>query len=356
MKVIFRVDSSLEIGSGHVMRCLCLAELLRELGNDVEFICRQHYGNIVKRIRSKGFNVYELELQAGRKVDNKLFYSSWLGVTQIKDSFDCIDILKTLETDWLIVDHYSLDEDWHRILKPYCKKIMVIDDMGDRALDCNLLLDQNLGSSQAKYHGLIKKYCKTLLGPKYALLRAEFTQWRDYSLKRRANKLHINTILISMGGMDPDNYSGRVLHQLARCKLAMNTKIYIVLGDNAPHFKEVQRLATKIPLITEVQIGINNMAELMANADLAIGAAGSSSWERCSLGLPTIQIIISENQRQIAEALDKINAIKILKNLDDIVILMETIDLWFFQIKKNCNINIDGYGSSLVIDQLNLNK
>ena len=117
MKVIFRVDASLKIGHGHVIRCLCLAEALKENGAHVEFICRQHNGSLINKIRSNGFNVHELELLEHNKIDNKLFYSSWLGVTQQKDANDCIGILKTIKTDWLIVDHYGLDETWQRKLK-----------------------------------------------------------------------------------------------------------------------------------------------------------------------------------------------------------------------------------------------
>ena len=356
MKVIFRVDASLKIGSGHVMRCLCLAEALKENGSDVEFICRQHCGNLVKKIRSSGFNVYELELLEESIIDNKLFHSSWLGVTQQKDASDCIDILKTATTDWLIVDHYGLDEDWQIKLKPYCKKIMVIDDLGDRSHDCNLLLDQNMGSTQAKYKGLVNQNCKILTGPNYALLRAEFSQWRDYSLKRRENKLEISTLLVTLGGVDPDNYTEKILQLLAKCKLTVNTEIQVVMGGNAPHLKEVQKQAAKMPFRTEVKIGVNNMAELMAKADLAIGATGSTSWERCCLGLPTIQLIISENQRQIAEALDKIKAIKLLEKLDDIIFFIETFEQWFYQVKKNCKVIADGYGVTLVLEELNLNK
>jgi len=356
MKIIFRVDASLQIGTGHVMRCLCLAEALKKRGDDVEFICRQHKGNLINKIRLSGFNVYELELFKNSKVDIKLFHSSWLGVTQQKDSFDSINILKKNETDWLIIDHYGLDQDWQKKLKSYCKKIMVIDDIADRVHDCDLLLDQNFGSSKTKYQGLVKKYCTILAGSDYALLRPEFQKWRDYSLKRRDNKLKINSILVTLGGVDLDNYTGKVLKQLAECKLGENTKINVVMGVYAPHLKEVQEQAVRMPFRTELKIGVNNMAELMANADLAIGATGSTTWERCCLGLPTIQFSISENQRQIAETLDKINAIKLLDKLDDIIILIETFEQWFFQVKNNCKAISDGYGVSLVTNQINLNK
>jgi len=132
MKVVFRVDSSLKMGTGHVMRCLTLAKILKESGVNVEFICRQHEGSLVKKIRSNGFNVYELGLLEGVEFDSKLSHTHWLGATQQQDADDCIEILKSAKTNWLIVDHYALDEDWQRKLKPYYDKLMVIDDLADR--------------------------------------------------------------------------------------------------------------------------------------------------------------------------------------------------------------------------------
>lgn len=352
MNVIFRVDASLEIGNGHVIRCLCLAEGLRQNGSNVEFICRQHHGSLVEKIRSSGFKTYELESGKESIVDSKLFHSPWLGVTQQKDADDCIEIIKTTKIDWLIVDHYGIDEDWQMKLKSYCNKIMVIDDLGDRSHYCSLLLDQNIGSTFSKYKELVKKDCKLLIGPNYALLRAEFSQWRDYSLRRRENTTKIMTVLVSMGGVDSGNYTEKILKLLARSKLTVNTLIQVVMGENAMHIKEVKKQAAQMPFRTEVKIGVDNMAEIMAKADLAIGATGSTSWERCCLGLPTMQIVVSENQHQVARALDQIKAIKLLEKLDDIIFNIETFNQWFYDVKKNCKFITDGYGVNLVLEEL----
>jgi len=118
MKAVFRVDASLEMGTGHVMRCLTLTQALKENGADVEFICRKHEGNLIDKIRSNGFFVHGLEAFGQTKVDDKLTHSHWLGSTQKQDVDDCIDILKAEKTDWLIVDHYALDEEWQKKLKP----------------------------------------------------------------------------------------------------------------------------------------------------------------------------------------------------------------------------------------------
>ena len=148
MKVIFRVDASLQIGTGHVMRCLTLARVLKENGADVKFICRKHEGNLIDKIHSSGFNVNELEVLERIEVNDKLAHSYWLGATQQQDSDDCIEILKAEKIDWLIVDHYALDELWQKRLKPYYKKLMVIDDLADRKHRCDILLDQTFGRQQ----------------------------------------------------------------------------------------------------------------------------------------------------------------------------------------------------------------
>ena len=129
MKVVFRVDASIQMGTGHVMRCLTLAQVLKENGADTGFICRKHEGNLIDKIHSSGFNVHELEVIEELEVDNKLAHSHWLGATQQQDADDCIGILKKEKIDWLIVDHYAIDEDWQCKLKPYYEKLMVIDDL-----------------------------------------------------------------------------------------------------------------------------------------------------------------------------------------------------------------------------------
>ena len=137
MNVIVRVDSSLEIGTGHVMRCLSIAEGLKEIGVNVEFICRKFKGNLIEKIQSRGFNVFVLKAHRKNIHDHKLSHSHWLGAAQQDDAQECIAILKYIQPEWLIVDHYGIDEDWHRKLNIYCDKLMVIDDLADRKHDCD---------------------------------------------------------------------------------------------------------------------------------------------------------------------------------------------------------------------------
>ena len=350
MKVIIRVDASLKMGTGHVMRCLTLAQVLKENGGDVEFICRKHEGNLIDKIHSSEFAVHELRLCEEIEFDNKLAHSHWLGATQQQDADDCIDILKVEKTNWLIVDHYALDEQWQKKLKPYYEKLMVIDDLADRKHQCDILLDQNFGRSSKDYEILTLKSTKLLMGPKYALLRPEFEKLRQYSLDRR-KKANFKSLLINMGGTDPDNITEKVIEKLQAANLPKNVIITIVMGKTAPHLQSVKRCASELPYYSEVKVDIDNMAEIMANADIAIGASGSTTWERCCLGVPTLQLITAYNQEFIAQKLDKINAIKLV-NIDELVKNLENFQYWMKAIGENASKVTNGSGSRAVLTYL----
>jgi len=327
MKVVFRVDASLEMGTGHVMRCLTLAQVLKENGANVEFICREHEGNLIDKIRSSGFNTYGLEVSEQTKVDAKLAHYHWLGVTQEQDAHDCVNLLETEKPDWLIVDHYALDEQWEKILKPYYKKLMVIDDLADRKHQCDVLLDQTFGRQQEDYSAFTPKDCQLLLGSQYALLRPEFAKWRPYSLERRSYP-KFEKLLINMGGVDVDNITESILDELKRCNLPDDLKIIVVMGSLAPRLESVKSKAITLPYKTEIKVDVGNMAEIMANSDVAIGAAGSTTWERCCLGLPTIQIVTANNQQFLAEILARHNVVKLARKTKDIVYLLEKSSKW----------------------------
>jgi len=347
MKVVFRVDASLEMGTGHVMRCLTLAQVLKENGANVEFICRRHKGNLIDKICSNGFFVHELEMFEEAEVDTSLVHSYWLGSTQKQDANDCIDILKAEKTDWLIVDHYALDEEWQKKLKPYYEKLMVIDDLADRKHQCDILLDQNFGRSSKDYKAFVSEYTKLLMGAQYALLRPEFEQWRRYSLDRR-KEVNFKSLLINMGGADPDNVTEQVLEKLQTANLPKDITITIVMGKTAPHLQSVKSCASKLLYRSEVKVDVDNMAEVMANSDIAIGASGSTTWERCCLGVPTIQLITAYNQEFIAQQLEKANAIK-LSNINDMVENLENFQYWMKEVSENAKKVTNGSGVKEVL-------
>ena len=343
MKVAFRVDASLNMGTGHVMRCLTLAQVLKENGANVEFICRKHEGNLIVKIRSSGFVVHELKVFEETEVDTKLAHSHWLGATQQQDADDCIEILKAEKSDWLIVDHYALDEEWQKKLKPYYEKLMVIDDLADRKHQCDILLDQTFGRQKKDYSALTPEDCKLLLGSQYALLRPEFAKWRAYSLKRRNNP-KFKRLLVNMGGVDVDNITESVLDELKICNLPSDLKITVVMGGLAPHIESVKSKAITLPYKTEVKVDVGNMAEIMANSDISIGAAGSTTWERCCLGLPTIQIVLAKNQITIAKSLSGLGAIKFLQSIKGVSRVIKNPRNWMLNVSNIARHVSDGLG------------
>ncbi len=295
MKIFIRVDSSIEIGTGHVMRCLTLAEALRTKGANVSFICRKLQGNLISYIEGKDFLVYSLPptKENNYKADRKVKHSHFLGVSWETDAIQTKIILqKETQINWLIVDHYGIDKKWELEIRPNVKKLMIIDDLADRTHDCDLLLDQNLYKNMGKrYNGLIPLHCLKLFGPQYALLRQEFRKARNHIKERDGN---VKKIFIFFGGSDPTNETMKVLEAI---KLLNRTDILfdVVVGATNQNKDQIKQSCSKMPNVM-FHCQIDYMADLMKEADLAIGAGGSTTWERCYLGLPTITIITAENQ------------------------------------------------------------
>ena len=310
MRIVIRTDASIEIGTGHVMRCLTLANGLAEVGAQVRFLCRSHNGNLIDLIRRLGFEVEVLQattlvdLQSDSMSDPA--HAAWLGCDWHSDARQCHSVLSH-KIDWLIVDHYALDQRWERKMRTVCQNIMVIDDLADRVHDCDLLLDQSMGRSASDYLDIVGTKTRMLLGPKYALLRPEFARWRANSLARRQSP-KLRHILVSMGGVDQNNVTGRVLTALNGCCLPLLEKITVILGPHAPWRDAVNTAATGMQVPTTVFSGVENMAELMSSCDLAIGAGGTTTWERCILGVPSVLLVLADNQLNIAKHMAQSNA------------------------------------------------
>lgn len=318
LRFAFRADASLQIGTGHVMRSLTLADALAARGAQCHFLCRDHEGNLIDFIRAKGHTVHALPappvgagLPANASDDDTPPHRHWLGATQPQDIDACAPVLAALRPDWLIVDHYALDARWERALAPHCGRLMVIDDLADRPHACDLLLDQTFGRAADDYRAWLPAHCELLCGSRYALLRPEFVALRPYSLQRRAQP-QLRQLLVTMGGVDKDNATGQVLAALRHCALPGNCEITVVMGATAPWRTEVERQANTMPWPTRVRVGVSDMAQLMADSDLAIGAAGATSWERCCLGVPTIMLVLANNQHRIAQALSEAGAANLL--------------------------------------------
>ncbi|MDC7716941.1 UDP-2,4-diacetamido-2,4,6-trideoxy-beta-L-altropyranose hydrolase [Vogesella sp. DC21W] len=303
------------------MRCLTLADELAANGADCQFICRAHAGNLIALIRAKGYLVHELAVteqdftsqfaSTAQAPLPELTHARWLGVTQAQDADECALVLSRQRVDWLVVDHYAIDARWQQVLTPYYHRLMVVDDLADRQHLCHLLLDQTHGRQPEDYLRLVPVDCQVLAGAHYALLRPEFAALRSHSLQRRA-KPAIRKLLLTMGGVDKENATGKVMLALRGTALPPDCQITVVMGPTAPWLEKVAEQARLMPWLTQVVAGVTNMAELMAESDLAIGAAGATTWERCCLGLPSLMIVLAENQRYAASILESAQVVGVL--------------------------------------------
>lgn len=300
------------MGSGHVMRCLTLADSLHTQETDVAFICRDLPGNMCNVIEQKGYEVYRLPYRDQTVQGDADELTVWSGETWEIDAEQTCQVLQKLSKKesirWLIMDHYGLDKRWEQRMRPYVQKIMIIDDLANREHDCELLLDQNLYlNMQTRYQGLVPKHCQTLLGPQYALLRPEFYEARKKLKVRDGN---VRRILVFFGGSDPTNETGKALEAI---QLLNRNDIHVdvVVGGINPHKEQIERMCKQMPNAS-FYCQVNNMAELMANADLAIGAGGTTTWERCFLGLPVIAISVANNQAEVLEILGQKGVIMFL--------------------------------------------
>ena len=298
MRVLIRTDASPAIGTGHAMRCLTLANELKSRGAQTCFISRHLPDYLGRMFQEQGHKVIQLkDSQPGTKLD-ELAHSAWLGVSQEQDAADVLQAVQEVNWDWLIVDHYALDFRWESRVRQVAKKVLAIDDIADRRHDCDILLDQNFyADMESRYRGKVPAHCELLLGPRYALLRAEFRSMHEQIRPRTGN---VRSILIFFGGMDAGNFTGRAIAALAEIDLR-GIRVDVVIGAQHPNRQQIEMECAGRGYACHVQT--DRMAELMAAADMAVGAGGIAVWERCCLGLPTLAIGTAENQeRQLADA------------------------------------------------------
>jgi UDP-2,4-diacetamido-2,4,6-trideoxy-beta-L-altropyranose hydrolase len=318
-KIIFRADASVTLGNGHVMRCLTLASKFKTQGAQCVFICREQAGDAIGLIRNQGFNVHPLPVLNDKPTVHDL--------DEDIDALDSSVYIKTWIPDLIIVDHYALSSKWETKIKKYCQNIMVIDDLANREHECTLLVDQGLKRKKEDYLHLVGDQCTLLMGQRYSMLREEFSQLRPYSLKRRTTS-ELHSILVTMGSTDEPNATGIVLEALEPCELPHDCLITIVMGSKAPWLENIKQQAQKLPWRSKVLVDTANMAAIMADSDLAIGAVGGTAWERCCLGLPSLMVILAENQRPGAYALASSGAAKLIGTPDLIKnTLANTLDL-----------------------------
>ena len=350
-QIFIRVDSGIEIGTGHAIRCLSLAQVLKKMNFEPCFIAKKTKGNISKFFMDKGFMVHYIQNSCPKSKKNKII---------LNDANQTVKIITKHKTksSWILVDHYDLDFKWEKILRKYVNKIIVIDDLA-RKHDSDLLLDQNYNENlKTRYNKLVPRKCIKLLGPKYALLRNEFSNLRKNNVKPRKN---FESVLISFGGSDPTNETEKVLSaiKILKTKKQFLKKIYVVISNSNENKGKIKQLCNSIPN-TKFYQNVYNIGKLMCKADLAVGGGGSSTWERFCLGLPTIVSIVAYNQRETTKALAKkeyIINLGLAKNLSvkKYVKIFENLDIKKLRsISKNSLKVVDGNGSVRVARKIKL--
>lgn len=357
MNVVFRTDASYQIGTGHVMRCLTLADALRSLGAKCRFICRSHAGNMLELIAQRGYAVSVLKQSTTTAPStDQANFANWLGADWRKDAEQSLRAIGDAPVDWIIVDHYAIDSRWEKILNSRCKRLLVIDDLANRSHVCNVLIDQNLNENlNTRYDGKVPQGCVCLLGPKYAILRPEFSKHRQHSLDRRI-KPKLENLLIFLGGSDPNNETTKVVQGVIAAKRKWKS-IDIVIGAE---FQFGSILTDHLKLINSSRLHVqtSEMAKLMTRSDFAITAGGSVTWEKCVLGLPSLVTVQGENEYPLAIKMNELKAQKTIGIYEKITIECYATEI--DSIQSNSMIEMskvaqelcDGHGADLVVKKI----
>lgn len=257
---VFRADAGPGMGIGHVTRCLTLAESLRERGFDCALATAEAGLGAVPPARLAGIRVLP-------------------------------PAAKRPGADLLVVDHYGLDAAYERDARAWARAVLAIDDLANRVHDCDLLLDTGIGRDAGDYVGLVPAPCGFLLGPDFALLRSSFRAARERRLprERRASR----RLLVTLGGTDPKGLTVVVLDGIAQARV--NLEIDVLLPASASSFPAAQEKCAMLG--ARLHAAADDLSDVMAAADLCIGAGGTTAWERACLGLPALMIEMAENQR-----------------------------------------------------------
>lgn len=345
MSVVIRVDASVYVGSGHIMRCLVLAEELKEKNYSVIFVCRSQLGDMISFIQERGFEVVPLDyITPEIEPENSADYLAWLQCSIEKDTNDFLSKIK--KADIVITDHYAIGIEWQLIVRQKLNcRIVAIDDL-ERQHDADLVLDQTLGRDKSSY----PQIAYTLTGSCYALLNPNFSLLREQAYERLAPQKVVK-VLVSMGGIDSPNATLAVLQQLSTLD---NIDVTVLLNSRAPNYTSVSTFCQASLNIKQIDF-VSDMAKIMIEHDVAIGAPGTTSWERACLGLPSIIIPLADNQLAVSKALVKARSAIIIE-LDEIEkslldSLQSLLGNWFSYYQENLKV-CDGLGVYRLLSEI----
>lgn len=286
------------------MRCLALADELRDHGAQITFVSRRLRGNLFQLVRAQGHE--QRELACSTATEDMLDWQ-----LDVEQTFEAIR--RMLPLDWMVVDHYGIDARWEQGLRASARGILVIDDLANRRHECDILLDQNYYRNlEARYKGLVTDSCTLFLGPQYALLRKEFRRL----VPRPLNPVRIRRLFVCFGGADLTAETEKVLAALNRPEFA-GLMVDVVIGASNQRILSIEALCAQMRNV-ELHVQSDRMAELMSDADLAIGAGGATTWERLRCRVPTITVVVAENQHETTRDLAEAGAITYLGRAEDL--------------------------------------
>ncbi len=283
-KLVIRADAGPEIGTGHVMRCLALGQAWAKAGGHVAFVTACENPALLALLREEGFEIHEIDAAHPARQD-------WETLRQV---------LANHPGAWVITDGYHFDVTYHRLVKRSGHRLLAIDDMAH--LDqyaADIVLNQNLHAKSLHYE--CEPGCRLLLGPPYVLLRQEFLEWRSF---RREIPESADRILVTLGGVDPYDITVQVLRVLEAVRNG-GLDIRVVVGSGNRRPDQLKAFVGQSPLPIQLEGDSASMSHLMAWADLAISAGGSTCWELAFMGLPGLVLSLSDNQLPIAEHLER---------------------------------------------------
>jgi len=328
MTLLVRTDASVEIGSGHVMRCLALAQAWQSEGRKVAFLMADTAPALEARINAEGFSVIHHPYPDGSAADSE----------------HTIAITQTLGTNKVVVDGYHFGADYQQQLKVAGLKVLFIDDNGHADYyAADWVLNQNIYAHEGLYPHR-EPYTKLLLGTRFALLRKEFWPWRGW---QRQIAPVARKILVTLGGSDPDNVTLQVMQALQQVTVP-NLEVMVVVGGSNPYFEGLQALATSSAVKFDLRRNVDNMPELMAWADMAIAGSGSTCWELAFMGLPSLVIPLAINQEKVAQALSNSEIAKSLLAPARLSLLHVTAEIEEFLLDKKLRANLSQTSNQIV--------
>ena len=338
--ILIRADSNSFIGSGHVMRCLALAQAWQKEQGSVDFLMEKYENSSIEnRLKSEGYNVHHISSIAG----------------SCEDAVETASFASKINTEWVILDGYHFSDEYQKIVKEANLKQLFIDDYGHaKHYYADIILNQNIYANESLYRNR-ESYTKLFLGLNYSLIRSEFSKWNNQNIEISKR---VKRILVTLGGGDPDNQTLKVVHALNKSTLK-ELEVIIVVGGANPHLKEIEKVVRDISYM-KLMCNVNNINEIMAETDLSISAGGSTCWELALMGIPNITLIIAENQIKIAEGLATVGAASNLGWFEDVnesdilnAVVKISKDYELRELMSNSGRElVDGLGSTRVVSEL----